>query len=112
MFIFCIIIKQVYIDGNNKIMKSQETMDNNINYLILVYSLCLPFLALTSSFADIYRISIYFSIVIIVLLPNIIASINDILVRYSSFVIVILVLLYYGEVRGLMPIIPYLPFFN
>ena len=115
IFVFCLLIKKIYIDNINNNRKNQKLLefnkDKNYDFLMWIYSISLPFLSLTSSFSDIYRVSLYFSIVDIILLPNMIIGVRNYLLRYSLFAIVISIMLYYASVRGLINVIPYKTFF-
>ena len=87
-------------DGNETMLQADNTM--------LVILLCsLPFYALTNTFSDIYRIGLYFSQFAIIAIPNF-ARKSPIIIRSLIIFILISIYFYYGAVRGLGEVSPYL----
>jgi hypothetical protein len=110
-----LIIKKIYIDkkeNNRSNPKVIEYDKNNVYDLLMwFYALALPFLSLTSAFSDVYRASLYFSIVGIILIPNMIICIKDYLLRFGIITFILSFMLYYAYIRGLLSVMPYKTFF-
>lgn len=75
---------------------------------LLVILLCsLPFYALTNTFSVIYRVGLYFSQFVIIAVPNFVRK-SPIIIRGFIVFVLIGVYFYYGAVRGLGEVSPYL----
>lgn len=87
----------------NELERDTQT-DNNL----LVILLCsLPFYALTNTFSVIYRVGLYFSQFAIIAIPNFTRK-SPIIIRGLIVFILIGIYFYYGAVRGLGEVSPYL----
>ncbi|NKD46799.1 EpsG family protein [Mammaliicoccus sciuri] len=89
IFLFCLIFKKMILT------KSPE----NITYYNLMF-IGLIFQLFATNIAVIFRISLYFSIFSIILLPNVISGIKDVNVKILVNTLVIVVLLMYLFISG------------
>lgn len=107
--LFCVVFyywMTSYKKGNNE-SDCNETILQTDNTMLVILLCSLPFYALTNTFSDIYRIGLYFSQFAIITIPNF-ARKSPIIIRWFIIFMLICVYFYYGAVRGLGEVSPYL----
>lgn len=87
--------------------KGQEVFNYDTAF-IFILGCGLPFYALTSSFADLYRIGLYFSIFGIITVPNALMRIRRPITRLAVGTVILTVVLLYAFSRGLADVSPYI----
>lgn len=91
----------------NNISECDESMIQTDNTFLVILLCSLPFYALTNTFSDIYRVGLYFSQFAIIAIPNF-ARKSPVIVRGLIIFILIGIYFYYGAVRGLGEVSPYI----
>ena len=94
-------------ERKNNELECDETMVQTDNTMLVILLCSLPFYALTNTFSDIYRVGLYFSQFAIIAIPNF-ARKSPIIIRGLIIFILISIYFYYGAVRGLGEVSPYL----
>ena len=107
--VFCLgLYYWLLMRGRNSDLFAQGENEASANSTLLVFLLCsLPFYALTNTFSDIYRLGLYFSQFAIIAVPNF-AKKSPLIVRGLIIFFLVCIYFYYGAVRGLVEVSPYL----
>ena len=87
--------------------KGQEQFNSDTAF-IFILGCGLPFYALTSTFADLFRIGLYSSIFAIITVPNALVRIQRPTTRLAVGTVILTVVLLYAYSRGLADISPYI----
>ena len=107
--LFCVVL-HYWMDAykrKNNVSECDESMIQTDNTLLVILLCSLPFYALTNTFSDIYRVGLYFSQFAIDAIPNF-ARKSPVIVRGLIIFILIGIYFYYGAVRGLGEVSPYI----
>lgn len=94
-------------ERKNNELEYDGTMLQTDNTMLVILLCSLPFYALTNTFSDIYRVGLYFSQFSIIAVPNF-ARKSPIIIRGLIIFILISIYFYYGAVRGLGEVSPYI----
>ena len=107
--LFCVVLHYwiTASERNNDKPECNETTQQADNTMLVILLCSLPFYALTNTFSDIYRVGLYFSQFAIIAIPNF-ARKSPIIIRGLIIFILISIYFYYGAVRGLGEVSPYL----
>lgn len=107
--LFCVVLHYwiTASERNNDKPECNETTIQADNTMLVILLCSLPFYALTNTFSDIYRVGLYFSQFAIIAIPNF-ARKSPIIIRGLIIFILISMYFYYGAVRGLGEVSPYL----
>lgn len=107
--LFCVVLHYwiTAFERNNNKPECNETTLQADNTMLVILLCSLPFYALTNTFSDIYRVGLYFSQFAIIAIPNF-ARKSPIIIRGLIIFILISIYFYYGAVRGLGEVSPYL----
>lgn len=108
--IFCVILyywQSAYTKDKNNESEYKGTLQQTKNAMLVILLFSLPFYALTNTFSDIYRIGLYFSQFVIIAIPNFTRK-SPIIIRGFIIFALICVYFYYGAVRGLGEVSPYI----
>ena len=107
--LFCVVLHywMIAYERKNNELECDETMVQTDNLMLVILLCSLPFYALTNTFSDIYRVGLYFSQFAIIAIPNF-ARKSPIIIRGFIIFILISIYFYYGAVRGLGEVSPYL----
>lgn len=105
MFIFLFSVVMVVIYNDKK-----QNFNTNTSFIFLV-GCSLPFYALTSTFSDLFRIGLYFSVFSIIIIPNSLIKIRKLANRFCVEMIIIVFVLAYAYNWGLIDVSPYISCF-
>lgn len=119
-FIFCIAIFFIYDKGRKreiyhyKNRKDMSVLNSNSSFLdtgdiyfTLAIMCSLPLYALTTAFADMYRLALYFSVYCVIAIPNYLSKMPTIL-RMLVGTLLLCIYIYYGISSGLTTVSPYI----
>lgn len=80
---------------------------NSDTAFVFILGCALPFYALTSTFSDLFRMGLYFSIFSIITVPNALGRIKKPTTRLAVGTVILIVVLLYAFNRGLVDVSPY-----
>lgn len=104
IFMFCLCLHCI----GQKNLSIYEIEYNLDHWMLWLVALSLPILSLTSSFSTVFRVALYCNIYCIICVPNAIVKIRSQLLRLIVASGVIGVCVYYGAIRGLLEVTPYI----